>query len=101
MQQVFFVSQFLVDFAVDFDVLEAAVENNQDFRVDHVVVEVGDQAFEEKFEGGCGGDVFFVFTVHALEQIYPKRNDPYEYLQITCFSFGSFWSRWNVAFVSR
>lgn len=53
-QQVLLRLEVLVDLAVYFDVLEAAVENDQDFSVDGPVVQVRDVALEHELERGQG-----------------------------------------------
>lgn len=69
-KQVFFVLEIFVNFPIDFDVLETPVEHDQDLRVDCPAVQVGDEAFKDRFESDLRRDLLLVFSVHRLEQIY-------------------------------
>lgn len=51
MKQVFLALKVLVDFSVDLDVLEGAMEHNQDFSVDRPVIKVADVTLENKLQG--------------------------------------------------
>ena len=62
--------EVLVDLAVDFDVLEAAVENDEDFSVDGPVVQVGNVSFKYELECRKRADLVLVLAVHTLQQIY-------------------------------
>jgi hypothetical protein len=68
-QQVLLFFEFLVDLAVDLDVLEAAVQNDHYLDVDGPVVQVGHQALVSKFERAGRGDLVLVLAIHALEQV--------------------------------
>ena len=57
----------LVDFAVNLDVLQATMENDEDLGVDCPVVQVRDVALEHEFEGGQGRNLVFVLAIEALE----------------------------------
>jgi hypothetical protein len=67
MEKMLFTFEVLIDFAVNFNVLEATMEDNEYFCVDGPVVEVADVALEDEFERAEGTNLIFVFAVKAFQ----------------------------------
>ena len=82
-------------------VLQSAVEDDQRLHGDRPVVCICDVSREEAFDRVDARDLLGVVPVKALKQICSNSQCKQTDLHITCFSLGSFESRWKVALTIR
>ena len=68
MQQVLVLLKVLDDFAVDADVLQGPVDNDEHLHVDGPVVQVRDVPLQDELERADGRDLLFVLAVQTFEQ---------------------------------
>ena len=70
LKKMLFWLQVFVYFAVYLDILERAMENNNDLSVDGPIIKVGNKPFKNEFKGAKWTNLVFVFAIQTLEQIY-------------------------------